>query len=149
MLFLFPILPLSSLISKMPLLWPFQTALNKMLRGKWIAFIMRPKFPWIAHQILHDLTSVCLFGCFTVVPMTPNASDTSNIHCPLHFCKCNSFHFQIPFSYPFLLSNFYFFMTRWYTFVLNVILPNRFWIGWYIKKTAGNSIHKRSNLRRV
>lgn len=47
MVFLSPVLLLLPLISKMPLLWPFETALNQMLQEKWAAVIMRPKFPWI------------------------------------------------------------------------------------------------------
>lgn len=61
-------LPISNFTSlpsnfKNATIWPFETALNKMLGGKWVAFIMRLKVPWIvAHQALRDLTPVCLLG---------------------------------------------------------------------------------------
>lgn len=133
MLSLSPISLLSPLISKMPPSWPFETALNKMLRGKWVAFIMRLKFPWIAaHQALRDLTpSACLAVCDATLPMNPDALAISSLPLPFHFCKCNSFHFHSPFSNPFpFLCNFYFFF--WPTDILWLpkCVPSQAILGW-------------------
>lgn len=143
MLSLSPISLLSLLISKMPPSWPFETALNKMLWGKWVAFIMSLRFPWIVwYQALRDLTpSASLAVCCAAFPMTPDASDRSDLPLPLHFCECSSFHSHsqsIP--NPFLcLSHFYSSFDQVIHFgFLNVFLPTPFWSGWCIKKTAGD-----------
>lgn len=111
MLSLSPISLLYPLISKIPPSWPFETALNKMLQGKWVAFIMRLKFPWIAaHQALRDLTPVSLLG--GLLHRFPNDSRCfrfAGSSSAFHFCRCSSFHFHSPFLNPFLfLANFYF-----------------------------------------
>lgn len=107
-----------------------------MLQRIWIAFIMRPKFPWIAHQALHDLgLSASLAVWSTAYPMTPDASDKSSMSST--FSKCKSFHFQSPFPNPFLLfSNFYFFfITRWYTLsFLRWSFPTHFLLGDILRK---------------
>lgn len=139
MVFLSPVLLLLPLISKMPLLWPFETALNQMLQEKRASFIMRPKFPWITLDAtwsgpwlplwlslppFSELLMLQIYQISLAVYIFTNA-----IFFPSLSPFFNPFSSLIQFSLLFhdTMRNFVF---------LNVVLFNWVWVGRCIKKTA-------------
>lgn len=140
------------LIFKMPLLWPLETELNKVLQEKGIAFIMKFRFLRLEQQVRADLARVCLRGCQSYcIPR--------RLHLPgtyWAFCVLYMFASALPSTFNIHSSILFFFYPTFTSplwpgdpcVFLNTILPNPFLGGWSIT-TAGNSVLKVSDLRRV